>query len=163
AVIVPTALRMYDWLLSRDLSTLDPARRAAEAPGLAAKEAEIRDRFGPGEIAERAIVETRAKHIDGAALQARLTRLRDTWPDLSARLRARLWTAERMAQHLARAGAPVEAADIGVDTAYLYRTILKARFLRSRYTVLDLLDEVGLLDQAAQAALPKAAQSKVGT
>jgi glycerol-1-phosphate dehydrogenase [NAD(P)+] len=163
AVGTMAALRMYDWLVARDLTSLDPARRAVEAPTLAQKEAEIRERFGPGEIAERAIVETRAKHIDGAALQARLTRLRDTWPDLSAQLRARLWTAERMAQHLARAGAPVEAADIGVDTAYLYRTILKARFLRSRYTVLDLLDEVGLLDQAAVAALPKAAQSKVGT
>jgi len=157
------ALRMYDWLLARDLTTLDPFRRTSDAPSLAQKEAEIRDRFGPGEIAERAIVETRAKHVDGAALQARLTTLRTAWPDLAQRLRSRLWTADRMAQHLARAGAPVEAADIGVDPAYLYRTILKARFLRSRYTVLDLLDEVGLLDQAAVAALPKAAQSRVGT
>jgi glycerol-1-phosphate dehydrogenase [NAD(P)+] len=163
AVGTMTALRMYDWLLSRDLTTLDPARRAAEAPALGDKEAGIRDRFGPGEIADRAIVETRAKHVEGRALQARLATLAAAWPDLSQRLRARLWTADRMAQHLARAGAPVEAADIGVDPAYLYRTILKARFLRSRYTVLDLLDEVGLLDQAAVAALPKAAQSRVGT
>ena len=155
------ALRMYDWLLAQDLATLDPARRASKAPGLAAKEAEIRDRFGPGEIADRAIVETRAKHVEGPALQARLQRLQAVWPDLSARLRARLWTADRMAGHLARAGAPVEGTDIGVDPAYLYRTILKARFLRSRYTVLDLLDEVGLLDQAATAALPNSVQSKV--
>jgi glycerol-1-phosphate dehydrogenase [NAD(P)+] len=162
AVGTMTALRMYDWLLSRDLTVLDPARRAAEAPTLSAKEAEIRDRFGPGEIADRAIIETRAKYVEGAALQDRLTRLHAAWPDLSNRLRARLWIADRMAQHLAQAGAPVEAADIGVDPAYLYRTILKARFLRSRYTVLDLLDEVGLLDQAAVAALPKAALSKVG-
>lgn len=163
AVGTMTALRMYDWLLSRDLTGLDPAHRAAEAPSLAVKEAEIRDRFGPGEIAERAIIETRAKHVEGLALQDRLTRLQNVWPDLSARLRSRLWTADRMAQHLGRAGAPVEPADIGVDPAYLYRTILKARFLRSRYTVLDLLDEVGLLDQAAVAALPGAAQSRVGT
>lgn len=163
AVGTMASLRMYDWLLTRDLSGLDPARRANEAPTLAAKEAEIRDRFGPGEIADRAISETRAKHVEGAALQARLLTLRSSWPDLSARLRARLWTADKMAHHLRRAGAPVEAGDIGVDPAYLYRTILKARFLRSRYTVLDLLDEIGLLDQAAIAALPKAAQSKVGT
>jgi glycerol-1-phosphate dehydrogenase [NAD(P)+] len=163
AVGAMAALRMFDWLLTRDLAAFDPARRAAEAPTLAAKEAEIRARFGPGEIAERAIVETRAKHVEGAALQARLTRLVAVWRDLQARLRARLWPAARMADHLARAGAPVEAADIGVDTAYLHRTILKARFLRSRYTVLDLLDEVGLLDQAALAALPQTLQSKVGT
>ncbi|MDP3194631.1 sn-glycerol-1-phosphate dehydrogenase [Tabrizicola sp.] len=163
AVGTMASLRMYDWLLKQDLTTLEPARRAAEAPDLAAKEADIRDRFGPGEIADRAIVETRAKHVQGAELHARLQQLRDAWPHLSARLRARLWTADRMAQHLARAGAPVEAADIGVDPDYLLRTILKARFLRSRYTILDLLDEIGLLDQAATAALPGATQSKVGT
>lgn len=163
AVGTMAALRMYDWLLATDLTALDPVRRAAEAPSLADKEAEIRGRFGAGEIAERAIAETRAKHVEGPALLARLTHLRASWPDLSARLRARLWTADRMSRHLARAGAPVEAEDIGVDPAYLYRTILKARFLRSRYTVLDLLDEIGLLDQAAVATLPRAAQSKVGT
>ena len=162
AVGTMAALRMYDWLLSRDLKTLDPAQRAGEAPTLAAKEAEIRDRFGPGEIADRAIVETRAKHVEGTALEARLARLREVWPELSARLRARLWSADRMAGHLARAGSPVEARDIGVDPAYLYRTILKARFLRSRYTVLDLLDEVGLLDEAAAAALPGDATVRVG-
>lgn len=162
AVGTMAALRMYDWLLARDLGTLDPVRRAAAAMSLPDKEAEIRLLFGPGEIADRAIAETRAKHVEGAELQVRLTRLRSVWPDLSRRLRTRLWTAERMARHLARAGAPVEAAEIGVDPAYLHRTILKARFLRSRYTVLDLLDEAGLLDQAALAALPKAAQPKVG-
>lgn len=163
AVGTIAALRMFDWLLTRDLATLDPARRAARAATLAEKEAEIRTRFGAGEIAERAIVETRAKHVEGAELQARLTLLCKVWPALSTKLRARLWTAEKMAWHLARAGAPVEAAEIGVDLACLHATILKARFLRSRYTVLDLLDEVGLLDRAAAAALPGAPRQKVGT
>jgi len=162
AVGTMAALRMYDWLLSRDLSALDVAACRASAPSLAAKEVEIRARFGEGEIADRAIVETRAKHTEGAALEVRLTQLRKDWPALSARLRARLWTADRMAQHLARANAPVDAEDIGVDAAYLHRTILKARFLRSRYTVLDMLDECGLLEQAALAALPGAVRHKVG-
>lgn len=163
AVGTMAVLRMFDWLLARDLTTLDPARLVAGAPGMAGKEAEIVDRFGPGEIAERAIAETRAKHVEGAALLDRLTRLRAVWPDLAARLRSRLWTADRMAWHLSRAGAPVEAREIGIDPSCLRRTILKARFLRSRYTVLDLLDEVGLLDQAACAALPMPAPSRVET
>jgi glycerol-1-phosphate dehydrogenase [NAD(P)+] len=163
AVGAMAALRLFDWLLARDLATFDPARRAAAAPTLAKKEAEIRRRFDDPEIAGRAIVETRAKHVEGAALQARLIRFRQVWPELAARLRARLWTADRMAWHLARAGAPVEAADIGVDPAYLRDTILKARFLRSRYTVLDLLDECGLLEPAAVAAAQGATQARVGT
>jgi len=161
AVGTVATLRMYDWLLSRDRLSIDPAR----APGvtLAAKEDEIRRLFGPGEIADRAIVETRLKHIEGPAMAARLTLLQKVWPLLSARLRGRLWTADRMADHLARAGAPSSGAEIGVDEGYLYRSIMKARFLRSRYTVLDLLDECGLLHKAALAASGAASVRRVGT
>ncbi len=148
AVGTIAALRMYDWLLLQPTLTIVPARMAGTP--LAVKEAEIRALFGAGEIAERAIVETRLKHTEGDTMRARLTHLRTIWPDLSAQLRARLWTADKMADHLAQAGAPTGRADIGVDAPYLYQTILKARFLRSRYTILDLLDDCGLLEQAAQ-------------
>jgi glycerol-1-phosphate dehydrogenase [NAD(P)+] len=161
AVGTVATLRMYDWLLSLDRLAIDPARAAGVT--LAAKEDEIRRLFGPGEIADRAIAETRLKHVEGAAMAARLTRLHEVWPALSARLRARLWTADRMAAHLDRAGAPSSGAGIGVDGGYLYQSILKARFLRSRYTVLDLLDECGLLHQAALAASGPAAIRRVGT
>lgn len=146
-------LRMYDWVLTQDLSRLDVAGRVAVAPSMQAKDAEILESFGPGEIAERASAETRAKHVESAALADRLERLRDVWPALSARLRARLWPADRMARHLAAAGAPSTAAEIGVDDARLNATILKARFLRSRYTLLDMLDECGLLEMAAARAV----------
>jgi glycerol-1-phosphate dehydrogenase [NAD(P)+] len=130
---------------------------------MANKEAEILRLFGAGEIADRAMIETRLKHVEGDAMTARLVRLSEIWPVLAQRLRARLWTANRMAASLARAGAPVDGADIGVDDSYLYHSILKARFLRSRYTVLDLLDECGLLEEAATAALTPGIARKVGT
>lgn len=148
AVGTMAALRLYDWLLLQPTLAIDPARMAGTP--MAAKEAKIRALFGAGEIAERAIVETRLKHTEGDAMRARLTHLRTIWPDLAARLRARLWTANKMADHLAQAGAPNAPADIGVCGDYMVQTILKARFLRSRYTVLDLLDDCGLLEQAAQ-------------
>ncbi|MCB6179742.1 sn-glycerol-1-phosphate dehydrogenase [Rhodobacter sp. Har01] len=159
AVGTMAALRMYDWLLTQDLTRIDPDRLAASAPDLAAKAREIEAGFGPGEVSERAFIETGAKHTEGAALAARLRRLREVWPDLAPRLRARLWPAPRMAEHLRAAGAPVEAAEIGVSRDYLHRSILKARFLRSRYTVLDLLDDCGLLEQAAAASLGPGGQA----
>jgi glycerol-1-phosphate dehydrogenase [NAD(P)+] len=161
AVGAMAVLRMYDWLLSHDQLGIHPGQ--ASGMLLAEKEAEIRRLFGPGEIAERAISETRMKHVEGDVLAARLARLREVWPGLSARLRARLWSADRMAGHLARAGAPVCGREIGVDDRALYLSILKARFLRSRYTILDLLDECGLLVQAARAAVGTNAAKKVGT
>jgi glycerol-1-phosphate dehydrogenase [NAD(P)+] len=130
---------------------------------LGEKEAEVLRLFGSGEIADRAMAETRLKHVEGEALAKRLGHLSDLWPGLSARLRARLWTAERMAEQLRRAGAPAKGAEIGVDDRYLYQSILKARFLRSRYTVLDLLDECGLLHKAALAASVPNSMRRVGT
>jgi glycerol-1-phosphate dehydrogenase [NAD(P)+] len=159
AVGCVTTLRMYDWLLASPRQ-FDPN---APAVTMAAKAAEIRAAFGSGEIADRALAETEAKHVEGTALRDRLQRLSAVWPDLRPRLRARLMPAPAMARALHTAGAPCEATEIGVTRDYLHATILKARFLRSRYTLLDLLDETGLLPQAALAGLGDTGVQKVGT
>jgi glycerol-1-phosphate dehydrogenase [NAD(P)+] len=161
AVGTVAVLRLYDWLARQDLTLIDPDRLAAAAPGMDARAAEIARLLGPGEIAARAVAETGVKHVDGAALALRLTGLRAVWPDLSARLAARLWPAERMVAHLRAAGAPAAPGDIGLTGADLRAAVVKARFLRSRYTLLDLLDECGLLDRAVAAALPDTTVTKV--
>lgn len=148
------SLRLFDYVLAQDLSKLDVAAAVAAAPSLGVKIAGIHAAFGPGEIAARSVDEVRAKHVEGAALRARLERLRDGWPEIRARLQAQVIAPDVMVDMLHRAGAPAEAAEIGVGRDYLRRTVLHARFLRSRYTVLDLLDECGLLEAAVEASLP---------
>ena len=148
------SLRLFDWLLAQDLTGLDVAGLVAAAPSLEAKIAAVHQAFGPGEIAARAVEEVRAKHVAGDALRARLERVRDGWPALAARLRGQVMPPAQMVDMLHRAGAPAEAAEIGVGRDYLRRTTLNARFLRSRYTVLDLLDECGMLEAAVEASLP---------
>jgi len=158
AVATVACLRLHDWIVQQDLTRIDPP---AQSVTLDAKAAEITRRLGMGEIAARALEETRAKHTEGAALTARRDRLRQVWPDLSARLTARGWTAPRMAAHLRAAGAPADPADIGLTMADLRRATLAARFLRSRYTVLDLLDDTGLLSRAVSEALPDTPNARV--
>ena len=63
---------------------------------------------------------------------------------MRTRLRAHLMPASQMRADLHAAGAPSDAAEIGVSRDYLRQAMLNARFLRSRYTLLDLLDETGL-------------------
>ena len=156
AVGCSAVLRMYDFVLQQDLARLNPSQIAAAAPDMAAKEAAILHAFGAGEIASRAIEETRAKHLSRTALEARLARLVQGWPDMRTRLRAHLMPASQMRADLHAAGAPSDAAEIGVSRDYLRQAMLNARFLRSRYTLLDLLDETGLLDAAVAAAQPPA-------
>lgn len=155
-------LRLYDWLLTQDLSRIDPDRVAAQARTLAAKGAVIAATFGPGEIGARALDETAAKHVDGAALRSRLALLARVWPDLRARLMRQLMTARDMRAALHAAGAPADEAEIGVTRDALRASVMAARFLRSRYTLLDLLDETGLLAGAVDAALPRAGAAVMG-
>jgi glycerol-1-phosphate dehydrogenase [NAD(P)+] len=145
-----TTLRLYAWLLAQD--RLVP-RAAASLP---AKATAIRAAFGPGDIADRALAETAAKHPDAGVLALRLSRLQDQWPSLRARLAQQIIAPPDMVDHLNRAGCPAEAADIGISADHLRRSIFAARFLRSRYTVLDLLDDTGLLAAAVDAILPAA-------
>jgi len=147
AVGCHTVLALYDWLLDQDLAGLDVDAVAARAPSLAAKHAAAEAALAPA-LAERAKAETAAKHLDAPAHRDRLQALKHVWPRLRRRLDNHLMRATEMARLLRRAGAPVRATDLGVDARRHRRTVSASRFIRSRYTVLDLLDECGLLETA---------------
>ena len=151
AVGCVAVLGLYDWLLEQDLGRIDPPAVAAAAPSLARKFAEIEALLDDPRIIERAREETRAKHLEGRALEARLMLLRARWPQLCARLRAHLMPAGQMAGLLRAAGTPAGASEIGVSPARLAWALKASRFIRARYTLPDLLEETGLLAQAVQA------------
>ena len=46
-----------------------------------------------------------------------------------------------------RAGGPTTPADIGLEPAFYAGAVRNARFLRDRYTFLDLADDSGYLDR----------------
>jgi glycerol-1-phosphate dehydrogenase [NAD(P)+] len=146
-----TALALYEWLVRQDLSALDIARIVAEAPDLQERFGQIDTLIDDRRIAERAYRELEAKHTDRTRLKIRLETLARVWPDLRQRLAAQLMPAREMAGLLKAAGAPANAADIGVSAAEHKAVVYASRFLRSRYTILDLLDETSLLDTAVEA------------
>ena len=49
------------------------------------------------------------------------------------------------------ASCPVAPAEIGLDAAQFRHGVLAAQLIRNRYTILDVLDELGLLCEAADA------------
>ena len=146
-------LRLYDWLLGRDLARIDPGALAAAAPPEEAEMAEIDARLPPA-VAERAREETRAKRLSRRDHEARLAEVAATWPALRERLARHLPREGEMRAKLEAAGAPVRPEEIGVGPARLAGTIRAARTIRSRYTVLDLLAQCGLLDAAIAGTVP---------
>ena len=93
---------------------------------------------------------------DGETLTTALRAGRLTFGDVPAG-DAHLPRADAMARDLALAGAPTRPQEIGVTPERLRATTRIAGAIRSRYTVLDLLGESGLLDRAVGEALADAA------
>lgn len=149
-----TILRLYDWLLEQDLTSIDAEAVVSARADLASEEKAIEAAFPDAQIATRAKQELAGKFIDADAHRVRLAKIATIWPELRNRLRAHLMPADEMHGLLAAAGAPTEPEQIGVSASRHRATTLAARFIRSRYTMLDLLSDTGLLSAAVDAVFP---------
>jgi glycerol-1-phosphate dehydrogenase [NAD(P)+] len=142
---------LYESLLDRDLAQIDAERLVASLPTPQDVEADVRRSLTAGTIADRAVVESLAKHPSPDELRARLDRLRERWDDLRPRLRAQLLPSSDLRDLLRAIGAPATAAEIGLTASHLRESLRTARLIRRRYTAFDLAAETGLLAECADA------------
>jgi glycerol-1-phosphate dehydrogenase [NAD(P)+] len=151
------SLDLYEVLLRRDLHQVDLNAAVAAWPAFEAVQARIGAIFEPGELAEKALEETRAKHPEHPALRAQLERLRAGWPDLRTRLTAHLAPFRNARAMLREAGCPCEPEQIGISRARLRQSYEQAYYIRRRFTVLDLAMRLGLFEAAmAEVFAPEA-------
>ena len=92
-----------------------------------------------------------AKFLSGDALTARRELIFAHWDALAARTAACLIPFDTLKAMFRAASCPVAPAEIGLDADQFRHGILAAQLIRNRYTVLDVLDELGLLPEAADA------------
>ena len=67
------------------------------------------------------------------------------WPDIRKTLTGMLIPYKEIETALKDAGALTDASAIGVDDEGLAHTVLVARDIRARYTVLDLAEDLGIM------------------
>jgi glycerol-1-phosphate dehydrogenase [NAD(P)+] len=139
-------LALYEWLLAQPQAALCAAR-AEDAQDAAAIEREIETALGSGEVAGAALKEMQAKRAIGGRRQ-RVERLARVWPQLHQTLAARLVSAATMQQRLRAVGAAAHPSDLGIALPTLAQDYRRARLIRRRYTLLDLLEDLGWLDRA---------------
>ena len=106
--------------------------------------AELQRRFGAG-IGASCWREFDAKRVTGETAPTLTQRVADVWDDLRIRIRGVAIPATRIAAVMERAGCPVTAAQIGLSPDFYAMAVRNARFLRDRYTFLDLADDAGQL------------------
>ena len=110
-----------------------PPRLSPDAVG----QAELRRRFGD-DVGESCWREFAAKRLTDEA-RVRLQRhLDDHWDEICASVRRAMIPSERIRDMLRRANCAVTPADIGLTTGFYATAVHDARFLRDRYTFLDL-------------------------
>ena len=142
-------LAIYEWLLDRDVAA---AARAGPRADIERKriEDEVSRSFHEPWLVASARTECLAKVPTPERRKARMQALATAWPDLAARLRGRLLPAATLAQWLGACGAASHPSELGISMAKLAADYRRARLVRRRYTVLDVLEDLGWLDEAIQ-------------
>ncbi len=140
--------RLYEFLYSQALDSLDPDQLASLYPDDAAMSIRIERTFDIPELRDKAHEETRAKAISRDALAAQLGRLREIWPGLRQKLIDHLLPSTELGQMLRDAGAAYESEQIGISRSRLCLSYYQAYCIRRRFTVLDLAVRTGTLNPA---------------
>jgi glycerol-1-phosphate dehydrogenase [NAD(P)+] len=106
--------------------------------------ADLQGRFG-ADIGASCWREFEAKRLTPEAAARLEGRIAATWDELRARLRPDMIPVATIEAVLARAGCPAAPADVGLTPEFYAGVVRNARFLRDRYTFLDLADDAGRL------------------
>lgn len=139
------AAALYERVLARDLTALPIDALCARWPARDAVERAVRAGHDIPQLAENAVAESLAKYISADQLRERLRMLETRWPHIRERLAAQLMPADQIRDLLQAAGCPTEPAEIGITMEQLRQSYTLARTIRARYTVLDLVNETGIL------------------
>ena len=136
-------LKAVELLLERKVD-FDAARRAAEAYDPVKWREEIQRAYGPAAPGVIEMEEKAGKNASAGRL-ARIDTMERRWSEISALLRT-LPTSDYVADLLSGLGAPCRPEGIGIDRMLLKDTFLYCKEIRARYTILQMMWDLDLLD-----------------
>lgn len=137
-----------EFLLSKDITRLDVDSAVASWKSWEETEKEIFGIFGnkPGHLA-RALKETKGKYVDGEGLRSQLNSLKENWEELRVRIKDQIISFDELRENLRLVGAPYEPEHIGVSRERLRTTFSYIPYMRSRFTNIDIVYRLGLMDE----------------
>ena len=136
---------LYEIVLGLDLGAVDVDARLASWPTPEQDRARVEALQPSAIIRESAVRESAEKYLTPDAARRRLETIRRVWPELRFRLAEQLMPAAEVEDILRRVGAIHHPSQIGVSLEQLRTKYFQAQTIRARYTVLDTLQEAGVL------------------
>ncbi|MFK7857983.1 MAG: iron-containing alcohol dehydrogenase [Granulosicoccus sp.] len=109
----------------------------------------MRDSFDK-DMADNMLQQTRKKALDSAQCDSLNEKLQSEWENLRAPLQKCLLPYETLYKAMMNAGCQTRASDLGLDTNFYKDAVKGARFIRDRYSMLDLVDDSTGLDEFVQ-------------
>ncbi|MGL6226488.1 MAG: sn-glycerol-1-phosphate dehydrogenase [Thermoguttaceae bacterium] len=94
-------------------------------------------------LVERVKQESREKYVDEREFLGRFDHLTHSWSELKSRLREQLLSSSEIRDHLKQVGAPTRPEEMGINADLLRRTWKLTPLIRSRFTLVDLLEMIG--------------------
>lgn len=132
--------QLYERLLALDARDLI----AATLPPWETTQSDLAAHFGPLWSSVQPVA--RQVHGDAAGRADRIAQLQHQWPATANQLRSLLGPQPSSPANLQAAGAPTRFSDLGVSPQAARNALLYARYVRARYTVLDLVADLGRLE-----------------
>ena len=141
-------LKAVETFLAAGKPDFNAARTAAARYDAAVWQKEIAQAYGPAAPGVIEMEQTAKKNETSGRL-ARIDAMEQHWDEIEALLRG-LPSSEYVASLLRELGSPATPAEIGVDKAMLRNTFLYCKEVRARYTILQLLWDLAVLEPVSQ-------------
>lgn len=138
---------LYEKVLELDIAGLDVDAAVAKWPNPEQNDERVAALQPIEAIREAALGQSRAKYVQPEHIRARIELVQQHWPAILERVKPQLVTAQEAADMLKAVGGPYHPGMINIDQEKLKLTYYQAQTIRSRYTILDTLQELGLLGE----------------
>ncbi len=142
-----TLCAFFDALLSMDLTKIDVEKCVEAWPTLEEEQQRALKLFENFPVPTLGYEEITRKWQPKEAIREQLTKVKETWPEFSQKLRKQVMPYEEMKAMFARAGAPTKPEDIGLTNADIRRMTDFVQLMRWRINVLDLAKRACIFDE----------------
>lgn len=138
-----------EYLLDYDMSSVDIDKCVAACPSWEERKKHIAKVFAGKRpnLLERALKESFDKYSDGEGLRRQLSAVLEAWPIMKDKIRSQIYSHDQIKDMLRKVGAPYESEMIGISKDRLKSTFEGIPYMRSRYSSIDLILGLGLIDE----------------